>query len=77
MPKKSSQADVQNRVITAADVCLNLEDNMTIMLCAHFFLPIYTKIAMFLQWESIALYTESKEDREKHLDETLKICFQK
>lgn len=47
------------------------------MLRARFFLPIYTKIPMFMQWESIALYTESKEDSEKHLDETLKICFPK
>lgn len=50
---------------------------MMIMLQAHFFLPISTKIPMFMQWENIDLFPESKEDQEKHLEETLKICFPK
>lgn len=36
------------------------------MLYANFFLPIYTKIAMFMPWENIAFYTESKVSQEKH-----------
>jgi len=36
-----------------------------------FILPIYTKIPTFIQWENIALYTESKEGKVKCLEETL------
>lgn len=32
---------------------------------------------MFVQWENVALYTDSKEGQEKYLEETLKIVFPK
>lgn len=43
----------------------------------HAFLPVYAKVPMFMQWENIALYTESKEGKKKYLEESLKICFPK
>lgn len=36
------------------------------MLYANFFLTVYIKIAMFMPWENIVFYTESKVSQEKH-----------
>lgn len=44
-----------------------------IMLQAHFFLPVYAKIPMVMQWENIALYPGSK----KHSEESSNKFFSK